>query len=622
MRRIVGLTSPAPCGVREGALGPALDAVRRNERDPASVVSAAGATLVATGPPGGTAEFDGLLVAMDGRIYNRDELGVPDHDPTALALMIRRHGPAGAARRLNADLAAAVYEPATRTLWLIRDRFGLRPLYWCPTPEGAAFSSRPRALFALAGESPTPDPQYLARVAGSHYRTFDNDPGRSPYRGIHQVPAAHVTTIATEGSGHERYWAPADFPEPPTTEPAELATLYRDLLSDAVERRVAATDRPAFTLSGGMDSSSVLACAARRHGPQRAYSTVYDDPTFDERNDILPMLGERADPWRPVAVRDQDVLAMVERMVAEQDEPVATATWLSHRVLADAAAGEGVTALLGGLGGDELNAGEYEYFPFHFADLRRAGREDRVDAEIAAWSKHHDHPVHRKSPEVAETLMRHLTDGLGGCRPDLERLGRYAHALAPDLAELALAEPAMEHPFDDHLANRCWQDLTRETLPCCLRAEDRTMAAVGMERMHPFLDHRLVELMFQIPGEQKIREGVTKRLLREAMRSVLPEETRTRVTKTGWNAPAHRWFSGAALADLRDLVASRRFRERGVYRAEEVERLIDDHVRIVGESTPRENHMMFLWQLVNVEMWLRELDGSSTPTRESHAALT
>jgi asparagine synthase (glutamine-hydrolysing) len=148
----------------------------------------------------------------------------------------------------------------------------------------------------------------------------------------------------------------------------------------------------------------------------------------------------------------------------------------------------------------------------------------------------------------------------------------------------------------------------RETIPCCLRAEDRQSAAFGLTHRLPFLDHRLVEFMFRVPPAMKYKDGVTKHLLREATKGLLPEETRTRVKKTGWNAPAHQWFSGKGAAPLMDLIRSTSFRERGIYDAAEVERLARAHHEIVSTNAPRENHMMFFWQLVNLELWLRSLD--------------
>ena len=142
--------------------------------------------------------------------------------------------------------------------------------------------------------------------------------------------------------------------------------------------------------------------------------------------------------------------------------------------------------------------------------------------------------------------------------------------------------------------------------PCCLRAEDRQTEAFGLRHYLPFFDHRLVEFMFRVPGSLKIRDGVTKHLLRKAMQGIVPEETRNRIKKTGWNAPADRWFSGHSREALFDLIRSRKFRERGIYNVREVERIADEHVVIVTEGRMQENHMMFLWQLVNLELWFQE----------------
>jgi asparagine synthase (glutamine-hydrolysing) len=359
-----------------------------------------------------------------------------------------------------------------------------------------------------------------------------------------------------------------------------------------------------------MDSSSVLACAVQDAGtPQPAYSTVYADATYDEREEIAPMLGVAADPWIPVEVEDFDVFALVERLVAVHDEPVATATWLSHEVLVQRVAADGHVALFGGLGGDELNAGEYEYFPLHFADLRVAGREAELAVEVDGWVRHHDHPIFRKSPAAAEDALARLVDLAqpGVIRTDRTRLDRYADALAPGFFDLRAYEPRMARPFGSYLKNRAYQDLFYETLPCCLRAQDRNAVNHGIEPVLPFLDHRLSELMFAVPGDQKIRDGVTKRLLRTAMRGVLPEETRTRIKKTGWNAPAHLWFAGEGRDRVMDIVRSQAFADHGVYDVAEVERIVAEHDDIVRSGRPEENHMMFLWQLVNVDAWLRLL---------------
>ena len=552
-------------------------------------------------------------VALDGRVFNRAALGVRkgEDDAALVARLVADHGFTAALQGINGDFAVSHLDRRTGELWLGRDRLGLRPLFYLPDADCFAFASRPRALLALPGVDAAPHRSFLARFAGSHYRTFDNDRTLAPYAALSQLPAGHALRVADGRVAVEPWWRLADV-QPLEGPEADLAERYRDLLLDAVALRVADAGRPAFTLSGGMDSSSVLASAVRKlGGRQHAFSAVYGAHEFDESEEIRSMLDLAVEQWHRIDVTDPDVLTLVDEMVRVHDEPVATATWLSHWVLCNQAAREGFEAIFGGLGGDELNAGEYEYFTMHFADLRAAGRDCELAHEIEEWARHHDHPVFRKDLQVAEQNLARLTDPdvPGRCLPDRGRIMRYARALAPDYrAELPAFTPVMDEPFGSYLLNRCFQDLFRETTPCCLRAEDRHTAALGLRNVDPFLDHRLVELMFAVPGEYKIRDGVTKRLLREATVGLLPEETRTRIKKTGWNAPADRWFSRAGRGRVLELVESPEFRERGIYDVAEVRRLLDEHEEIVSSGRPAENHMMFFWQLVNLELWLRSVD--------------
>jgi asparagine synthase (glutamine-hydrolysing) len=550
-----------------------------------------------------------LTVALDGAIYNRGELGQFASDAQLVAELYRKWGFQALLQQLNGDFAIALHDHANDTLWLARDRCGAKPLYYARFRDELAFASRPAPLVRLPEVGPEINRRFTAVFAASHYRYFDNVPEESPYRRVAQLPAAHWLKA---GGGRVQtgcYWRLEDrenFNEPQ----AVLAERYRELLLSAVKLRLESSDRPAFTLSGGMDSSSVLACARRLAGaPQDAFSSVYSDKTYDESDEIRPMLQHAVSQWHPISVDCPDVFALVGRMVAVNDEPVATATWLSHFVLCEQAARLGFGALFGGLGGDELNAGEYEYFFFHFADLAQAGHTEELAAEIRHWASHHDHPIYRKNAEVAKATLARCTDAghPGRCLPDVQRMRRYYPTLNRDFYDIESFAPIMEAPFSSYLKTRSYQDITRETAPCCLRAEDRQTQAFGLENHVPFFDHRLVELMFQVPGSMKIHEGITKRLLRDAMRGILPEETRTRVKKTGWNAPAHLWFSGEGRTQLHDLIGSRTFRERGIYEVDEVQRMAKEHDEIVTSGAVRENHMMFLWQLVNLELWLQSL---------------
>jgi asparagine synthase (glutamine-hydrolysing) len=582
------------------------------------MLGASSVSFGCSGNGGGLAEFGGHRVAIDGRLLNSEDLkkfvpDAPTGDANLILALCRIMGFETVMQRMDGDVAVAYWDDSNRRLWLGRDRFGVKPLYYARSGDGFGFASTPGPLLSLPGVTRAVDPRFVALIAGSHYRMFDNAPERSPFVDVAQLPSAHCVAIGSKEQVTPRsYWHLTKH-TPESLEEDQLADRYRELLFSAVGRRLNVAPRPAFTLSGGMDSSSILSCAASIGGePVAAFSSVYADPTYDERNEIQDVIKAGLAKWNPVEISDDlDIMSIVARLVGIHNEPVATATWLSHDILCGTVSAAGYASLFGGLGGDELNAGEYEYFPLFFADLRAAGDEKRLKREIVYWAQYHDHPIHRKDSAIAHKLMAELTipGSRGICVPNVSRQDRYKSVVQRDFYDLGRFQPVMEHPFPSFLENRAYQDLTRETTPCCLRAEDRQCAAYGLEHFDPFLDRPLVEFMFSLPVHFKIRDGVTKRLLREAMRGILPEVTRARIKKTGWNAPAHRWFFGKGLDLLRDLVASRSFRERGIYDLSEVQRLIDEHDAIMRSGdTSKENHMMFLWQLVNLELWLKSVD--------------
>ena len=183
--------------------------------------------------------------------------------------------------------------------------------------------------------------------------------------------------------------------------------------------------------------------------------------------------------------------------------------------------------------------------------------------------------------------------------------------MAPDFFDLEDIRPEHPHAFTSYLKSHTVNELLRSTIPCCLRAGERNLAALGMADIHPFLDHRLFDFMLRVPGRWKIRDGMTKSFARTAYRGLLPEPTRTRVVKTGWNAPIHEWFAGPLRDPLLDIVGSQRFRERGIYRPGGIEAVVEEHRRIVESGKPQENHMMVLWQVLNVALWLDGLERRS-----------
>lgn len=551
---------------------------------------------------------ESLVVLLDGTLFNSESLPFAECEATQIALLYRQVGFQKMLEKINGDFALSVYDQNQAKLWLARDRFGIRPLYYYYQKSKAfIFASQPSGILAIPGVSRTPDSRYVAIMAASHYRYFDNQPNRSAFSEINQLPAAHWLCFDGENIQIGVYW---ELKEEIEWEDdfSLLSESYKDLLIDSVMRRLKRTTNPAFTLSGGMDSSSVLSCAVKgSQKKQIAYSSVYTDQTYDESEDIQTILSQTVKHWRPVLIEPGDVLGLIREMIVCHQEPIATATWLSHYIVTQIAHSHGISALFGGLGGDELNIGEYEYFFYYFADLYNKD-PSLWKSEVGHWAHHHDHPLYRKNEEVANNSFRRLADTNGHNKVDRERLERYSCLLKPDFFDLTTYQPNLYHPFSSHLKNRTWQDIFYETMPCCLRAQDRHGARWNVEHFNPFLDYRLAEFMFRVPAQFKVQDGVTKILLREAMKDIVPDSTRSRVKKTGWNAPAHLWFSGEITEILIDLIHSQRFRQRGIYNISALETVILEHNEIVTHKIEKENHMMLLWQLVNLELWFQYLE--------------
>lgn len=545
-------------------------------------------------------------LVMDGAVYNYrelDESGQYGRDEARILLhLIERMGLEQALLRLNGDFAFALHDARDGSLVLVRDRMGVRPLYYTHYEESLIAASRPGAILAC-GVSAEVNRKFASLFAASHYRYIDNDIHASPYTKISQLPAAFFAKKKGIEMQIRAWWQPSDIPDVVVSEES-LVEEYRTLFLDAVRLRLEYFSKPLFTLSGGMDSSAILAASRYLTGKkQEAISTIYEDATYDESANVKLMLEENVSQWHHLSIEDPDIFGLTAKMIAAHDEPVPTVTWLPHFLLCQKARELGVSAISSGLGGDEIFGGEYEHFFFYFADLKRDGKLDVLEREIHFWEKYHNHPWYPKNKDVAEEYLARLTRPHGICLPERGRMERYYSALNGDFYDLPAFDPIMDHPFQSYLKNRCWQDILRETSPCCIRGQDRHGMEFGLPVFMPFFDHRLVDMLFQVAGEYKIRNGVNKYLARKGMRGILPDTTCDNIIKTGWNAPAHLWFLGTAGAQLKDMVRSQSFRERGIYNVQEVERLIHEHAAIVHEKQNREHHMMFLWQVLNTELW-------------------
>lgn len=546
-------------------------------------------------------------VVLDGNIYNREELisqlglgnGADDH--LIVTALYEKGGPRSMAR-INGDFALAIYDPKKKSLFLFRDRFGQRPLFYTLVKDWVIFASEVRAFFEHPGFAPTPDPAMLFDYLATHYRYIHRDPGRTFLKGVRQVSPAHYVVLKDGRENIHPYWQLELDPEVWSLSSGEAEERLLDLLRDSISLRLGSD--MGFTVSSGMDSSSVCTLAVEAAGePQDLYSVSYGSGEYDEAPGIVQLAEERGRTWRNIVLSEPSLMASIDRLVRLHEAPLCTVTWLSHFRLAETAAQDGKTVLFSGLGGDECLAGEYEHFLYFFADLKQWGFEDRLKAEVEGWMALHDHPVFKKNWDVVQDVFSRLVDlkQPGRIFPDLKRYRNYFNRFNPDFIKSWDQPVAMACPFDSYLANRCYQDLFYETTPPSLFADEKNVSAFGMTSRFPFLDHRVVTFCYSLHPGLKYDRGITKAVMRRAMKDILTESNILNTVKTGFNAPAGDWLLGKDHDLVLDLLHSKSLEDRGWLKPGEADALFLAHER--GEA----NHMMILWQIINAELWLRNL---------------
>ena len=476
-----------------------------------------------------------LILVLDGVIYNPEDFRAKyrGHTDSELILMsIEKIGLPETLGKINGDFALALIDQHSGSLTLARDRFGIRPLYYSSKGPNLGFSSSIRSLLNLSFVSRDINPAFLKTAAALNYRFLDTHPNRTPFLDIIQVTPGSVVEFK---KGSLTTYA---FYEWQSDEKRHglivTETDYIDLFEDSVARRLKKSSDPIFTLSGGLDSSAVIAMAHKITGiPQPAISSIHEDKSFDEKLEIMDVVNSGIVEWEAVSIDNPDIFDLLEKVTAHHEYPIPTATWLNHFILTEKSKNLGYRSLFTGLGGDELNAGEYDYFFYFFADLKHRKKDDLLKQEIESWIRNHNHPIFQKSKHLAMSQIAKLTSqsAIGNCNPDIGLLYKYQKILHSDLTDLTDVIPNYHATSDSYLLNHSRNELLQTTMPCCLRASNFNSDAMGISDFHPFLDYRLFELMDGVPSEQKIQNGITKAFARRAYKGLLPEPTRTRILK-------------------------------------------------------------------------------------------
>ena len=569
-----------------------------------------------TGDPPMTDEANVVGAVLNGEIYNfqrlREELQASGHrlrsegDTEVIAHLAERLPAVELARRLDGMFAFAVWDGESERLILGRDRLGKKPLYYYFDGQRLVFGSEIKAVLA----DPMV-PRELNPAAIPAYLTFGYVPTPETFfRGVLSLPPAHVLTYSPGSTPVlERYWslpvAGINGVEPLDVELDEAAELVRSSLACAVERRMDADVPLGAFLSGGVDSSSIVALmATATDRPVKTFTVGFDDAQlFDERPYARRVAALYGTDHHEEVVRP-DAIELIETLLWHLDQPFGDDSVLPTYLLDKVTRGD-VTVALSGDGGDELFAG-YERFGAALAlrGYRRLPASARRGVARA---------ISRLSPDSAagrvESLQRFLSAGhlsmLAGYRTWLSFFDEESRGRAlPDANEWALEDytkhwqqTAGARPLDRLLALNVATYLPDDLL---VKA-DRMSMAHALEVRSPFLDIDLMQLAFRLRPQLKFRAGRRKRVLGKAVRDLLPREILMR-RKRGFAVPLDDWFRHDLLGFARGVLCAPDTRLRHHLHPPVVDQLFTEHI------AHQRNHGQNLWLLLMLELFLRRED--------------
>jgi asparagine synthase (glutamine-hydrolysing) len=551
-------------------------------------------------------ESSDVAAVFNGELYNfpelRRELAAAGHhvrgtgDTPVIPHLYEEHGP-GFVERLDGMFAIALWDAPRERLLLARDRLGKKPLVWTRLADGTlAFASELKALLALPAVAPEPDLQAL-----DAYLALGYVPGeRTGVQGIQRLLPGHLL-LAERGEIHvERYWEA----RPDDEELGDDAWLerVRETVAEAVRKRLVADVPLGALLSGGIDSSLVVALMAQA-SPEavRTFTVGFADEAYDERP-YAQAVAERFGTRHTEVVLEPDAAETLPRLAAAFDEPLGDEAALPLFLICEAARRE-VTVALVGDGGDESFAGYERYAAMGIAD-RVPGLAAAVGARLLQTL-----PGGRRERRSSAFRATRLLEAAS--TPREERYGQLMQVFPLEVRAELWSDDAKEavgpllspglllgaSPASG-LAGLQLLDVATYLPGDLLPKSDIASMAHSLELRSPLLDHRVVELGLSLPQRLKLRGRTGKQALRRAFADDLPPHVGER-GKTGFGIPLAAWFRGELRELAHDLLLDGAARHRGWFRPEAVEALLRDH------EAGRADHGHRLWTLAMLELWLR-----------------
>ncbi|RVU03617.1 amidotransferase 1, exosortase A system-associated [Novosphingobium umbonatum] len=571
------------------------------------------------GSPQPMASSDGrLMLVFNGEIYNYRELRAElaaqgavfhtDGDSEVILAAYQRWGVEGVSR-LSGMFAFALYDLEARSLLLVRDRLGVKPLFMAELSDGSMiFGSELKALIAHPLLRREIDP-----LAVEDYLAWGYVPDhRSLLKGVRKLPAGHMLLLQSgKPCPQPRQWWDVSFAERRKGSAADLGAELLHLMRDAVQSRMVADVPLGAFLSGGVDSSSVVALMAEASASRvKTCSIGFDVKAFDESAYARRIATQFGTDHSARTVSPDDY-AGIDDLVAMFDEPFADASALPTWRVCQLAR-ESVTVALSGDGADEALAGYRRHVFQHGEDRVRGLLPEGLRAGLfgtlgryypkADWAPR---PLRAKTTllSLAGSSEQAYASAIGVTGPDL-RQALYSPAYMALRGDYRAERPFMEMmakaPARSGLDRAQYADLKFWLPGDILTKVDRTSMAVGLEAREPLLDHRLIEFAASIPEGLRVRSGQGKWLMKDTMRRYLPEDILFR-PKQGFVTPIAQWFRGPLAGTAQAIASSSALGRTGWFDADALGAIAQAHISGLSD------HSRLLWQLVMLDKSLARL---------------
>jgi len=558
-------------------------------------------------------EDGSVRLLFNGAIYNHADLRTEleatghrfrsDHSDTEAIVHAFEEWGIECLERLRGMFALAIWDGRARELWLVRDRVGIKPLYYAVHHGRLVFGSEVKALLADPEQ-----PRELDEEALYHYLSFLTTPAPlTLFAGIRKLPAATWLRVSADGTIAEgRYWDPLDAHAPLAgTTDAELAARVLDELRTSVQLRKVSDVPVGIFLSGGLDSSTNAALFAEgEERPVQTFSIGYDDdyPSYPNELEWARRVARQvgADHHERILSQD-DLLGFLPQLSRLLDEPVADPVAVPLYYLSELARQQGVVVAQAGEGSDELFWG----YPSWRTHLRLQRADDLPVPALAKRVGLVALRAARRDTSRPYEFLRRGAEGVpifwGGAEAftETQKKRLLSPRLRRDFAGTTSWDvlAPIRRRFEERAAEpsplnwMTYLDLNLRLPELLLLRIDKMSMGASLEARVPFLDHKLVELALAIPTAAKTRGGELKHLLKLAVRGIVPDEVVDR-SKQGFRVPVDEWFLGA-LGDRTRTELDRFCRETDLLDAAEVQRVL---------ARPRRD----AWYLLNLALWWQE----------------